>query len=290
MKNSKGILLIAVGHPYYGKIAAALVATIRVVDNATPIHLAYSESAVKYLSKDELALFTSMDIVPSEYYGTKKGIQYIRTKMFMYDLSPFENTLFLDCDLLWLKKQPLELFEQLEGNSISYQNYGYADLSSEVPSDFNMWAKVEDIKKAYQLQAGRYYQIHSEVFYFEKGSIAKKYFKAALKIYDSVKVKAKVFAGAVPDELPFAIASAQLEVFPHEDDFKPSYWTNLSVHKHFYQLNDEYYLISMAGINHSSSVIDSYNIHTSAAYHKLGLQQPYKWKNKKSFLKERKTI
>lgn len=286
----KGILLIAVGHPYYGKMAVALAATIRVVDRTIPIHLAHSESAIKYLSKEELELFTSMDIVPTAYYDRKKGVQYIRTKMFMYELSPFEQTLFLDCDLLWLKKQPLELLEELDGNPISYQNYGFADLSKDVDPDFNMWADVNEVKKVYALSDGRYYQIHSEVFYFEKGAIAKKYFKTALKVYDNLKVKAKVFAGAVPDELPFTIASAQLEVFPHKDDFRPSYWTRLGGFKHMYLLSDEYYLISMAGTNSASSVIDNYNILTSAAYHKLGLQYPYKWKNKKSFLKERKTI
>jgi hypothetical protein len=286
----QGILMIAAGHPYYGKMAAALAATIRNVDKVISIHLSYSESAVKYLSKDELALFNSMAIIPMEYYETKKGVQYIRTKMFMYDLSPFDKTLFLDCDLLWLKKNPLELFEQLVGNPISYQNYGFADLSKDVPADFNMWADVNDVKKAYSLVEGRYYQIHSEVFYFEKGAVAKKYFKIALKIYDNLKVKAKIFAGAVPDELPFTIASSQLELYPHKDDFIPSYWTKLGGHKHSYQLSEDYYLISMAGTNSASSSIETYNLLTSAAYHKLGLQQPYKWKNKKSFLNERKTI
>lgn len=286
----QGILIIAVGHPYYGKMAAALAATIRVVHKTIPIHLAYSESAIKYLSKDELALFNSIAIIPNAYYETKRGLQYIRTKMFMYDLSPFEQTLFLDCDLLWLKKKVSDLFAELDGYQISFQNYGFADLSKDVPADFNMWVDVNEVKKAYSLMEGRYYQIHSEVFYFEKGTIAKKYFKVALKIYDNLKVKAKIFAGALPDELPFTIASAQLEVYPHKDDFIPSYWTKLGGHKHVYQLSNEYFLISMAGTNSASSSIEIYNVLTSAAYQKLGLQQPYKWKNKKSFLRERKTI
>ena len=298
MSNSRGILLICVGHPYYGKMAAALAATIRMVDNSISIHLAYSESSVKYLSRDELALFSSMDIIPNEYYVTKKGIQFIRTKMFMYELSPFDKTLFLDCDLLWLSKQPQELFLELDGSPISYENYGFADLSTGnvqysskiIYDDMNLWAKIEDIRKAYSFDQGRYYHLQSEVFYFERGMSAKKYFKLALKIYDNIKVDYRKFAGGVPDELPFAIAAAQLDMFPHKDSFIPCGFKFEKKYSILNQYRERYFLISMFGNNSMSYLTERYNILTMAAYHKLGLQHPYKWKNKRSFLKERKVI
>lgn len=286
---NKGILLIAAGHPYYGKMAAALAATIRVMDSEIPIHLAFTESAVKYLSTGELSLFSSSDIIPVDYYTTEKGNNYIRIKMYMYELSPFKKTLFLDCDLLWLKKSVSDLFDELAGKPITYQNHGYIDLSrNDLADNIDLWANINEVKSAYKFIDGKYYLVHSEVFYFEKGTIANKYFKTALKIYDNIKVKATVFAGSIPDELPFAIATSQLQIFPHQDKYKPSYWIKSGDNRHIYELSEEYYLISMAGINQNSTIINNYNILTTAAYQKLGLQQPYQWKNKRSFFIRKK--
>ena len=288
---NKGILLIAAGHPYYGKMAAALAATIRVMDSEIPIHLAFTESAVKYLSTRELALFSSSDIIPVDYYTTEKGNNYIRIKMYMYELSPFKKTLFLDCDLLWLKKSVSDLFDELAGSIVSYQNYGFADLSEETLSNnFTLWADINEVKNAYNINEGRYYNVHSELLYFEKGQQTKKYFKAALKVYDNLKVAATVFAGSIPDELPFAIASAQLAIYPHKDNFTPSYWANAMGNTILYNIYKNHFTMSMAGNMANDTQRGNYNILTTAAYQKLGLQQPYQWKNKRSFLSERKII
>lgn len=287
----QGILLVAAGHPYYGKMAAALAATIRLVDKEVNIHIAYCGEALCNLTVNEIALFTSQSVIPESYYQTKKGNEYIRIKLFLNRLSPFEKTIFLDSDLLWLKKKPSELFDSLSGFPMSYQNYGFVDLQSEsIPDNFTIWANVNEVKKAYELTT-KFYQVHSEMMYFEKSKVANKYFNTALKIYDNLKVKSLVFAGGIPDELPFAIASSLLEIYPHIDNFVVAYWARAQASKkHVYQLYDDYFALSMAGSNASHQQIADYNILASAAYHHLGLQHPHKWKNKKNFLKERKSL
>jgi hypothetical protein len=61
----KGILLIALGHPQYGIMAANLAATIR-VNSDIPIHLVHDQTSLAHLSDKHMDLFTSADICPEE--------------------------------------------------------------------------------------------------------------------------------------------------------------------------------------------------------------------------------
>ena len=49
MKKEKGILLIALGHPIYGKMAAALAASIKVAQTETPVVLYCNDKSVSRL-------------------------------------------------------------------------------------------------------------------------------------------------------------------------------------------------------------------------------------------------
>lgn len=281
----KGILILALGHPYYGKMAAALAATLRCSSNDLNIHLAYCGNALNHLSSDELSLFCSTKEVPSKYYMVKDECKYIRTKVFMYDLSPFDETIFLDADVLWLKKSIESLFNEFENVDVTFSNFGTIDTGN------SLWANIDEVKAAYNFTDQKFYKIHSELVYFKKNKVAKQWFKDAQKVFDNLKVQNTVFAGSVPDELPFAISSMFNKIYPHQDNFKPLYWMNNSTsYLHINQIAASYYGIGMAGPSANQFSIDNYNIIVTAAYNKLKLQNPYSWKNKKSFLKERKSI
>ena len=57
MKKEKGILLIALGHPIYGKMAAALAASIKVAQTETPVVLYCNDKSVSRLMDGEKKLF-----------------------------------------------------------------------------------------------------------------------------------------------------------------------------------------------------------------------------------------
>jgi hypothetical protein len=277
----KGIFLIACGHAYYGKMAAALAATLKASDKTLPIHLAYAGDALNHLSAGEKDLFDSYSIIPPEYYTTAQGVKWIRTKMFIYELSPFDETLYLDCDILWLKRSPAELFDQLKNYDITFSNFG---------SGGSMWANHQEIKKAYNITQP-IYGIHSELIYFKKSEKVKNFFDTALSIFDDIKIKHIVFAGSIPDELPLSIAAAITNTKPHRSNYRPVFWAKMEPgHKHIYLIAQKFYAVSMAGNTNTNFEIDTYNTLSSAAYHKLGLQKPFSWKMKRSFLPERKNL
>lgn len=277
----KGILLIAVGHPNYGKMAANLAATIKCTGTTIPIHLAHNPSAVSHLSDSEMDLFDSFELIPDDYITPA----FIRSKMFMYDLSPFKETIFLDVDIVWFKKKPEELFEQFQEVSFSFTNHGYQNQKS-------IWADFSEVREAYKLSDDdRLYGIHSELMYFKKCKEVKKYFDTAKKIYDNLKVKATVFAGAIPDELPFTIAGALCKMYPHEDEYRPIWWRSTDKNgSQIHELYENYFAMSMGG-NNSTAMSSSYNVLAKAAYYKLGIKKgPYQWKAKREFLPERSKI
>lgn len=271
--------MIAGGHPYYGRMAAALAASIKAADASLDITLAWAGRAVDHLTPGERALFTLQEI-PAEYYTTPGGPKWLRAKMNMYNLSPYSETLFLDCDLIWLKHSPARIFEEVKGAWVSFANFG---------KSATMWATPEQIVAAYG--PGEYYNVHSEIIYFKKGSKSKKWFDTALAIHDNLKISHVQFAGAIPDELPFSIAAALTKTYPHAAPWRPIYWSKAHPgHLHIYQIAESYQAVSMAGIRMTNFDIDTYNTLAAAAYHKVGLQNPYKWKLKNHFLLERKNL
>jgi hypothetical protein len=279
--NKRGVLCIAAGHPYYGKMAAALAATIRAADKDLNIHLAWADMALAHMEPAEKKLFTSMAEMPPECYQNKEGEnEWIKAKMHIYQLSPYQETLFLDCDVLWLRGSPAQYMEEVKAHDITFPNHG---------TEETMWAKRDEIIKNYG--PGKYYSIHSELIYFKKGEKAKLWFTTALDIYENLKVKHTVFAGAIPDELPFSIAGALTQTYPHQEKYRPIFWGKVDKgFKQIYEIAQKYWAVSMGGNNSSNFEILIYNILSKAAYYKLNIDKPYLWKQKRTFLPERKKI
>lgn len=273
-----GILLLALGANQYGRMSAALAAMIKSADSTIPIHLAYTQSAVTHLREDEKALFDSMEVIPEKYYTLHGQHKWIMAKMYLYELSPFEHTLYLDSDMAWLQKSPAAVFEQLKDVDLTYANSGVQTHSQ--------WADIEQVRTVYNIE--KVVGIHSEFVYFRKCDKAESFFQKAQRIYSNLKVHATVFAGAIPDELPLMIAAELCGIVPHQQPYYPVFWYKRDRKMlHAYQIAQNYYAMSMGGNYNAPHEIEMYNLLATAAYNKLKLHYPYQWKDKRAFLKER---
>ena len=283
----KGILLIAVGHANYLKMAINLMAGIKLNDPTMQIALASDLPLTPWIIEKKLA-----DViinVPEEYYTTDGKREWIKVKTRMYDLSPFAETIFLDVDMLWLhKRKPAELFAQLQGLDFTISNTGVAGSS--------VWADINEVKKAYKITDQPYYNFHSEFVYFRKCAAVKKYFNKVKEVYDKPKVKGTNFGGArIADELAFQIASMLLGVYPHADNYLPTYWwgrdkNGKEKHQFVYQLAEKYYAYSIGGNALPTNVATNYNNLVKFFFQRYGLPNPWLVQNKKSFIPERKNI
>lgn len=291
MKTDKGILIIACGHPFYGRMALNLAASIKSVEPGMNIALRHAGSAVKYIDQSQMNVFDDVALIDESIYLTDKSKNnWIRTKLFLYDLSPFDKTIFIDADTLWLpKRKPSDLFDDLKDITLTFANYKRHDFNT-VDDKERVWANIKEVKDVYKLDSGYYYCLQSEMIYFTRTDDNRTFFEMAKIVYDNPKVKTTIFAGFVPDELAFSITMAKMGLHPHVTPYYPTYWHPVQKHVNRDNLFDRHYLLSVGGAFQTDYVKDLYNTLASVAFRKLQMETPWKYFNKRQWLPERKTI
>lgn len=277
----KGIVIVATGAPFYGRMAYNLAVTIKAVEDI-PIAVLVNGGALNHLSVKQTGIFDQVIEIDTASFGAK---------LCLYDYTPFENTLYLDADTVWLpKKTPSTLFNELAGTAFTSITEGYYDLDTDEDQGSRMyffWCDPREAKEKYSL-TGKFYQWRSEVIYFEKGKVAKKVFDDAKKIYAKPKVESKKFAGHIPDELAINISACKNGIEPHKYKWLPAYWHRLHGEgRDLGSIAENYYLLSVGG-NYASGVMKNcYNRVCMAAHRKLGLQYLFTLQSKKSIMPDR---
>lgn len=286
----KGVVLIALGNPQYGRMAANLAASIRNNDKDTPIHLIYSGDALNHLTIPHRNLFTSFAECPEECY-TKNGKHvYLKAKTCIYDLTPFETTIFLDVDLVTFpNKKFSDLFEELKDIDFTFQNRGFKDLSGEnLDKNFSLWCDINEVKEKYQT-TGKFYHLASEFMYFKKNEENKKFFDLTKEIFDNPKVKATEFGEDIPDELAFDIAACVMGKYPHKDNFVVVYWGLIDGNIAWKDLLNKFWGYSIGGNVIPDSILQRYNQLALIPVQKLNIPFHYRAYNKKQWNKQRQS-
>ncbi|MBK7882492.1 MAG: hypothetical protein IPJ81_00620 [Chitinophagaceae bacterium] len=283
----KGILIIATGHHNYGRMAYNLALTIKAKSNDLPIALIFQESAVKHLTPAHLEIFNTL---------IKTDKKWNELKLTAYDYTPFEQTLLVDADLLWMKDNVELVFDQLKKRSFACVNEGYYDIDADNDLSNPNYAfggpTAQELAKAYKLKTGKLWKIRSEFILFKKDEKAGKIFAKAWEIYNDPKVNSETFAGVYPDEFAFDVALNICKTDCHIDRWQPTYWPNLyrfhipELHK----INKTYYAFSFGGNTATKAAKNIYDLIMQAATRKLGLKYTFKLQSKKEFLTERKVF
>lgn len=266
---SRGILLVAMGHSVYGDMAFNLALSIRHSDKTIPIHLAWAAGAIGNLDQGQKKVFSSMSEVPLEVYNSGSSSNYIRTKLFLYDLSPFDQTIFMDVDMIMFEKPISKLFDQLSNVDFTITNEGFLIEESEVVNEkYSFWADPNTIRVAYMdypgFEEGKLYMCRSEFIYFTKSEKNKMFFELAKDIYDNPRIDVSTFANHLPDEFAFNIAGRILHQYPHQDNFSPIYWEYLHSPKKRKTVSPQYndcYGYSIGGNRRDDKERDVYNSH-----------------------------
>ena len=289
-----GILLLALGHPYYGRMAYNLAMSIKAIEPSVQITLVYTEGAIAHINQRNMHVFDNkMQIdVQSEPFGAK---------LLLDKLSPYHRTLYMDVDTLWVNKcGPSKLLEQLKGvefTSITEGFHSYAEPSkSDASKKYFFWADLEDIYAHYEI-SDRIYQWRSELMYFEKTNGTAELFETAREVYGEVSSgtvlhSAKKFASHIPDELAINISCAMLCVHPHKYKWNPTYWDRLNGDNMpaIEELQSKYYLVSCGSNACGGALKRVYNRVAAASAYKLKLQHVFPLISKKEMLINRQLM
>lgn len=276
-----GIILIATGAPFYGRMAYNLTVTIKATEDF-PVTILYKDSALSHLTEKQKKLFDSIIEIQTNSFAAKLSL---------YDYSPYDRTLYLDADMAWLpNRKPSELFSTLEDVDFTGITEGYFDYDLNEDHGnkmYHYWCDVLQAKEKYNL-SGKYFQWRSEVIYFRKGEVAKKLFDDAKKVYANPQVDVKKFANEIPDELAINISACSNGIEPHVFKWFPAYWHRLHGEgRALGEIAQNYYLLSVGG-NYASGVMkDCYNRVCKAAHNKKGLQYLFTLQSKKAVLPQR---
>lgn len=275
----KGIILLATGAPFYGRMAYNLAVTIKAVEGIS-VTVLHNGAGISHLSEKQLSIFDNIIEITDESFAAK---------LCLLDYSPYIRTLYLDSDMVWLPgKKPSDLFAELQDVIFTSITEGYFDFDSNNDHGnpmYHYWCNPQEAKANHDL-TGKFYQWRSEVMYFTKEAV--EFFDLAKEIYRHPKVTIKAFAGRTPDELAINIAACKLGITPHVYKWKPAYWHRLHGEgKSLRALLSDYYLLSAGGNFASAQMKTCYNNVCKVAHNKLGLQYLFPLESKKSVMRER---
>lgn len=291
-KQETGIVLIAIGHPYYGRMAYNLAMSIKAVERYAHITLVYTHGAIAHINQRNMHVFDNK-------FAIDDAGQPFGAKLTLDQLTPYERTIYIDVDTLWVNKQgPAALFAKLKGIQFTGITEGMHDYSEPKKSDISKvyptWADLDEVREVYALTNPIIYQWRSEFMYFEQCDKTKDLFARMRSAYAGAHAlkSIKKFADHVPDELAINIAVNQAGMWPHEYKWKATFWDRMhgSNMADISDLQANYYAIS-CGSNHGTGALKRvYDRVCAASAGRLGLQHVFPLVNKKEMMINRQSM
>ena len=227
---TKGIVIIATGNRQYGKLASNLCASIKALSDL-PVCIIHDDKALDSIDPINLFMMNNRVKVSGDGFSLKLNL---------YDLSPFDSTIYLDADTILTPYSNLnKLFAELEGVQFTIANRGESSNTSD-------WVDVKRIKEEYSFES--WVDTSSEFIYFEKCELAESIFRSAKDFYLNNKVVHRKIGGYQPDEPAFSYGMAWHGIKPHKIPFLPCYWDAQEKGvKREEDISANYYLLSMGG-------------------------------------------
>lgn len=284
----RGIVIIAAGNQMYGQMAMNAAMGIKTGDMTAHITLLKRGPGVLNGLEPYMSIFDNVVDIPDECV-TRNGLEsLLRAKVCLYDLSPYEETIYIDADVITFPmKKITALFDELDGIDFTMGNRGKTDLSTDPRL---IWSKPDEMRKVFGDVT--IYNLSSEFMYFKKTDRVREFFEIAKTAFDEPGVIYNRFAGTVPDELAFQIAMIKSDVAPHRLPFLPFYWEPYEkknrVLSDLYKL--PYYGYSIGGARLNPQQKNAYDTLAKVYARGFGLKFPLLSKSKNGVLPSRKDI
>lgn len=242
--DQRGICLLAIGHPYYAHMAFNLAVAIK-HHMDIPIAILQKDDSLAMLPENTKGIFKHKIEVPDQATYGKHGYDPYMVKLSLPELSPFEETLFLDVDMTLSPTKDLsDWVEELAIHDFAIANRGRIKIGEQgIRSN---WCDLEEIKSAYGVD--ELYDLQSEVIWFKKCDRVTRLFERARKVYSENKFSVKPFGKGKPDEVYLMVAMELEKVKVFQSPYMPTYWQPYYFNKtHSRDFMQSFYAISVGG-------------------------------------------
>lgn len=303
--ENKGVIIVALGHDNYRRMALNLALSIRVSNPDTQIALVCNEGVESKFNYFEKQYFSHFIEINQKEYTINGKVEIPLAKTMIYELSPFDETIYIDSDSIWIKNKKVDnLFNTYKGVNFGFTLY-HPDAHYPVDSDnSNFWFKegenVRDLIKYFPKlkKDAYYYHLQSSFLYFKKSKQAESIFNKAKDLFIKRDFEFREWADSMPDELAFSLSLLNLD-YKIENPYKDIFYYPMSeitedgvkrgvkpIERGFIEKN--YFFISMAGHVMNKGLKDLYNDHVKWNYAQhQNIKNPFLWIDKKDYLKER---
>ena len=297
-KQTKGFLIFATGNPYYSFMAIKLAVSMKFHEPETKILLVTEGEANNWAVKKYAYLFDKIIECPKEYLYVGDVRTDTKAKCFEDMLSPYDETIVIDADSIWLaKKKPSELFEKFKNIDFFQYSRNITDMSQEDvdTNSGSFWAKLSDIKKAFNIHSGYYYNCAGEFRYFKKSVATAQIYYHVCDIINNPRIEVIEFLGSkFNEELSFNIAITLSGYEMPFTDFKPTHWfgnDGAPNNKNYIDISNDYYILSVGGNFSIPATRQAYEMLASAYLGRFGITDiPAKLTDKRVAVPTRKTI
>lgn len=212
MKN--GICLLCFGDESFGKLTYNLILSIRKLSNI-PITVFTDYKSLEF---NDIKEFVNLRDIPDDVLYIKNKCHPNRFKLCLYDISPYENTMYVDVDSLYMSDKPIDcLFDLLtEEIDIIGQNEKIVDLDL-TPKIFHGY-NVSTFTPPFNFSNKKLYQMHGQFLLFKKNDINKKFFELSKQIYDEMNdgtltnIDTWMWFGRPIEELTMTLATGLINI------------------------------------------------------------------------------
>jgi hypothetical protein len=284
---NRGVVIIAAGIHVYGQWAVNLAMGLKQTDSDTKITLLWKGKGLDLIHQ-YISIFENVIEIPDSVLERNGLESLLRTKVCLYDLSPYDETIYIDADVIWFPNKPISmLFDEMKNVDVTIGSRGKSDLSTDPRL---IWSNPQEMLQKFGDVT--IWNLSSEFMYFKKNDKVKEFFDIAQEAFDNPGVEYTRFAGTVPDELAFQIAMIKTGIKPHVDKFLPFYWEPYE--KRNKSINDLYkenwYGYSIGGAQLTVQQKAIYDALVKNYAKGFGIKYPGMARSKREFLPNRREI
>ena len=205
---AKGILLVSFGSTTYAKYAFNMAYSIKNYCHDLPVYL-FSDGIG--LDQIDNSVFDKVELF--DFNSNDPGLNKIK----LFELSPFEKTIYLDVDGVCLKDIS-PLFEELEDHSVYAQVIDYGKREDKIT--YSEWATNDTIWDHFKLKKDAVLcGLQTSIIYFNRSKESRNFFYQLKKNYENKLPNDKYllmwgFKKNHPDELYYSGTMSQFNIVP----------------------------------------------------------------------------